>query len=196
MPGITVSRLTGSGGAEIGQRITERLQASYLNTAIIREVAHRLGISEASAAEYDERTDAFIERLARVLWIADPSVVSIGGSPLGAVPAIPFAFPTEAFNGHLYVCFGVRFFKQVATYGGLVSRAIRRFKPTYRVIRDSASRERWLGATRSKEAGHVVPIDSTSNIMLLNVRSMRRRQPKTAHRPGIWNACVVNGMPS
>ncbi len=97
MPVITVSRLTGSGGAEIGQRIAERLEASYLNTAIIREVAHRLGISEASAAEYDERAEAFIERLARVLWIADPSAASIGGSPLGVVPAIPFASPTEAF---------------------------------------------------------------------------------------------------
>jgi cytidylate kinase len=97
MPVITVSRLTGSGGAEIGQRIAERLEASYLNTAIIREVAHRLGISEASAAEYDERAEAFIERLARVLWMADPSAASVGGSPLGAMPAIPFESPTEAF---------------------------------------------------------------------------------------------------
>src|SRR5690349_13406291 len=70
MPVITVSRLTGSGGAEIGQRLAERLGASYLNTQIIREVAHRLGISEATAAQYDERAEAFIERLARVLWLS------------------------------------------------------------------------------------------------------------------------------
>ena len=53
MPVITVSRLTGSGGASIGQRLAEHLGASYLNTQIIPEVAHRLGISEAAAAEYD-----------------------------------------------------------------------------------------------------------------------------------------------
>lgn len=82
MPVITISRLTGSGGAMIGQRLAERLQASYLDTQIIREVAHRLGISEAAAAEYDERAEAFIERLARVLWLADPSLAS--------APQVPF----------------------------------------------------------------------------------------------------------
>ncbi len=55
MPVITVSRQTGSGGATIGQCLAERLGASYLNTQIIREVARRLGISEAAAAEHDER---------------------------------------------------------------------------------------------------------------------------------------------
>src|SRR5918997_854982 len=73
MPVITVSRLTGSGGAAIGRQLAEHLHASYLDTQIIREVAHRMGISEASAAQYDERAEAFIERLARVLWLADAS---------------------------------------------------------------------------------------------------------------------------
>jgi cytidylate kinase len=93
MPVITVSRLTGSGGAEIGQRIAERLGLSYLNTQIIREVAHRLGISEATAAEYDERAEAFIERLARVLWFSNPALAPIS-SP--ASP-IPFESTTQAF---------------------------------------------------------------------------------------------------
>ncbi len=97
MPVITVSRLTGSGGAEIGQRLAERLQASYLNTQIIREVAHRLGTSEATAAEHDERAEAFIERLARVLWMADPYLAPVGGYSPSAAPAIPFASTTEAF---------------------------------------------------------------------------------------------------
>src|SRR5438093_9974745 len=70
MPVITISRLTGSGGATIGQRLAERLGASYLNTQIIQEVAHRLGISEVTAAKYNERAEAFIVRLARVLWLA------------------------------------------------------------------------------------------------------------------------------
>lgn len=74
MPVITVSRQTGSGGATIGARLAERLGASYLNTQIIREVAHRLGISEATAAAYNERAEAFVERLARVFWNAAPTL--------------------------------------------------------------------------------------------------------------------------
>ena len=93
MPVITVSRLTGSGGAEIGQRLAERLGASYLNTQIIQEVAHRLGISEATAAEYDERAEAFIERLARVLWISNPALAPIS-TPASA---LPFESTTQAY---------------------------------------------------------------------------------------------------
>src|SRR6266511_4276277 len=93
MPVITVSRLTGSGGATIGQRLAEHLGASYLNTQVIREVAHRLGISEATAAEYNERAEAFIERLARVLWLSNPALAPISSpaSPL------PFESTTQAF---------------------------------------------------------------------------------------------------
>jgi len=93
MPVITVSRLTGSGGAAIGQRLAEHLGASYLNTQIIHEVAHRLGMSEAEAAAYDERAEIFIERLARVLLPADPSLVPVS-SP---APAFPFESTTQAF---------------------------------------------------------------------------------------------------
>ena len=93
MPVITVSRLTGSGGATIGQRLAERLGASYLNTQIIREVAHRLGISEATAAEYNERAEAFIERLARVLWLSNPALAPIS-SPASS---LPFESTTQAF---------------------------------------------------------------------------------------------------
>jgi cytidylate kinase len=93
MPVITVSRLTGSGGAEIGRRLAERIQASYLNTQIIREVAHRLGFSESAAAAYDERAEAFIERLARVFSLADPGVAPFGHP----APAIPFESTTQAF---------------------------------------------------------------------------------------------------
>jgi cytidylate kinase len=93
MPVITVSRLTGSGGATIGQRLAERLGASYLNTQIIQEVAHRLGISEAAASEYNERAEAFIERLARVLWLSMPALAPIS-SPASA---LPFESTTQAF---------------------------------------------------------------------------------------------------
>ena len=93
MPIITISRQTGSGGMTIGQRLAERLQADYLNTQIIQQVAQRLGISEASAARHQECGEDFIERLARVLPGADPSLTAQGRP---AVP-VPFESTTEAF---------------------------------------------------------------------------------------------------
>lgn len=86
MPVITISRLTGSGGAEIGERLAERLGARYLNQQILHEAAQRLNMSEAAAAEYNERAEDFGERLARVLWLSDPSF-----APVGA-PASQLAF--------------------------------------------------------------------------------------------------------
>src|SRR5262249_9729327 len=62
-------------------------------TQIIREVAHRLGFSEVEAAAYDERAEAFIERLARVLWLGDPALPPAGQ----AAPDTPFETTTEAF---------------------------------------------------------------------------------------------------
>ena len=93
MPVITISRQTGSGGMMIGQRLAEQLQAGYLNTQIIQQVARRLGISEAVAAEHNERGEGFIERLARVLPGADPSLTA---QSRPAVP-LPFESTTEAF---------------------------------------------------------------------------------------------------
>jgi cytidylate kinase len=93
MPVITVSRLTGSGGAGIGQRIAERLGASYLNSEIIGEVAQRLGVSEASAAARDERGESFSERLARALWVTDPALAPVADS----TGPIPFESTTAAF---------------------------------------------------------------------------------------------------
>jgi len=93
MPVITVSRQTGSGGAAIGQRLAEQLGASYLDKQIIREAAQHLGISEAAAAEHNERAEAFIERLARVLWVSDPTFAALSAP----IPPIPFKSTTEAF---------------------------------------------------------------------------------------------------
>ena len=93
MPVITISRLTGSGGAEIGERIAERLGARYLNKQIIQEAAQRLNISEAAAAEYNERAEDFSERLARVLWLAEPSFAPVGAP----ASSLPFESTTDVF---------------------------------------------------------------------------------------------------
>ena len=93
MPVITISRQTGSGGSAIGQLLAELLGVSYLDTQIVREVAQRLDISEATAAEYNERAEDFIERFARVLWVSNPGFGTIN-SPASA---LPYESTTEAF---------------------------------------------------------------------------------------------------
>ncbi|MCX6048257.1 MAG: cytidylate kinase-like family protein [Chloroflexi bacterium] len=169
MPVITISRLTGSGGAAIGQLLAERLGVSYLNTQIVREVAQRLGISEASAAEHNERSEAFIERLARVLAISNPSFGTINSPTM----ALPFESTTEAFvtatrrlvleaaqSGNA-VIFGhgaqfilaqrpdvlhVRFFAPLAAR---VERVMRRTKMS------QAEAERWVREEDQRRANHI-----------------------------------------
>ena|SRR5687768_768888 len=93
MPVITISRLTGSGGATIGERLAEQLGAHYLNKQIIQEAAQRLKISEAAAAEYNERAEDFSERLARVLWVSEPTFAPVS-TPASS---ILFESTTDAF---------------------------------------------------------------------------------------------------
>jgi len=69
------------------------LGVSYLNTQIIQEVARRLGMTEVAAAEHDERGEAFIDRLARVLWLAEPSFGLASSPPL----QIPFESTSQTF---------------------------------------------------------------------------------------------------
>ena len=93
MPVITISRLTGSGGATIGERLAERLGAHYLDKQIIQEAAKRLKISEAAAAEYSERAEDFSERLARVLWVSEPTFTPVSTQ----ASSILFESTTDAF---------------------------------------------------------------------------------------------------
>ena len=93
MPVITVSRLTGSGGAEIGEQLAQRLGARYLDKQIIQEAAQRLNISETAAAEYNERAEDFSERLARVLWLAEPSFAPVGAP----ASSLSFESTTDVF---------------------------------------------------------------------------------------------------
>jgi cytidylate kinase len=111
MPVITISRLTGSGGSTIGQRLAERIGADYLNTQIIHEVAHRLGISEASASAYNERAEPFIDRLARVLWVATPGLAPVGG----VIADLPYPSTSQAF-----VDITEQIVRQAAQHGNVV----------------------------------------------------------------------------
>ncbi|MFN8474274.1 MAG: cytidylate kinase-like family protein [Anaerolineae bacterium] len=80
---ITISRYTGSGGQAIGEKVAERLGAEYLDTQIVQEVARRLGISPQSARAHDEAADSFVDRLTRIMWLSNTSLVPMD---MGQVP--------------------------------------------------------------------------------------------------------------
>ena len=88
---ITISRYTGSGGQSIGQKVAERLGAEYLDHQIVQEVARRLGISQQAAEARDERADSFIDRLTRVMWLSNTTLVPMD---MGQVP-VDFESPAQ-----------------------------------------------------------------------------------------------------
>lgn len=84
MPVITISRYTGSGGQAIGEKVAERLGAEYLDQQLVQEVARRLGISPQSAQARDEAGDSFVDRLTRVMWLSNTSLLpmDMGQAPI------------------------------------------------------------------------------------------------------------------
>jgi hypothetical protein len=73
------------------------------------------------------------------------------------VPALlPAAyFRTRAFErGRFYLMFGLRLFRFLAPDGGWVNARLRRVDPTYRVVRDRATRAEHLAASRTNESWH------------------------------------------
>jgi cytidylate kinase len=76
MPIVTVSRMYGSGGSEVAQRVAELLGFPLLDNALVDAVAERLGATRAAVAEREERVPSLAERLARALALGPTEVVA------------------------------------------------------------------------------------------------------------------------
>jgi cytidylate kinase len=63
MKAITISRLYGSGGGEIGARVARRLNWHLIDHEIVARVARELGIPETTAQAQDEYAKGFIARV-------------------------------------------------------------------------------------------------------------------------------------
>lgn len=74
MRAVTVSREYGSGGGEIAARLARRLGWQLVDHEIVAQVARRLGLSEAEAAEFDERGQSLIERLLAGMSSVEPAL--------------------------------------------------------------------------------------------------------------------------
>ena len=74
MRAVTFSRQYGSGGGEIAARLAERLGWRLVDHEIVAQVAHKLGVPESEAAEYDERGESIFARMLAGMRSYEPAI--------------------------------------------------------------------------------------------------------------------------
>ena len=82
---VTVSRMYGSGGSEVAERIASSLGWSLLDNDVIDRVAERLGVTAQEVSEREERVPSLIERLTDALSLSAPELLP----PVGDVSRRP-----------------------------------------------------------------------------------------------------------
>jgi cytidylate kinase len=75
MPVITISRMYGSYGSEVAERVANALGWSLFDNAMIDAVAERSGLTRAEVSEQDERVPSMVERLATALSLGSPEIM-------------------------------------------------------------------------------------------------------------------------
>ena len=87
MPVITVSRQFGAAGVPVGRALADRLEAEFLDRAIVAQVAVRSGIPEGDLETYDERLPNIWQRFAAALASSSPEV-ALPSMPYGQLPSM------------------------------------------------------------------------------------------------------------
>jgi CMP/dCMP kinase len=75
MPVITISRMYGSGGSEVAERVALTLGWALFDNAMIDAVAERSGLTRAEVLVQDERVPSMAERVAAALSLASPEMM-------------------------------------------------------------------------------------------------------------------------
>jgi hypothetical protein len=75
MPVITISRMYGSGGSEVAERVAHTLGWSLFDNGMIEKVAERSGLSPAEVSAQDERVPSIVERIATALSLGSPEIM-------------------------------------------------------------------------------------------------------------------------
>jgi cytidylate kinase len=75
MPVITISRMYGSAGSEVAERIARSLGWALFDNAMIDAIAERSGLTRAEVSEQDERVPSLVERLASALSLGSPEIM-------------------------------------------------------------------------------------------------------------------------
>ena len=75
MPVITISRMYGSGGSEVAQKVSAALGWSLLDNDIVDAIVERSGLTRAEVTAQDERVPSLVERLASALSLGSPEML-------------------------------------------------------------------------------------------------------------------------
>lgn len=75
MPVITVSRMYGSSGSEVAERVAKSLGWQFFDNDLIDAVAERAGLSHEEVAAREERIPSIVERLASALALGSPEIL-------------------------------------------------------------------------------------------------------------------------
>jgi cytidylate kinase len=69
---ITINHQLGSGGAYLGQKLSERLGLPYIDRDVLKKVAEQLNLAEAVLDGREERLSTFWQSLMRIAAFTDP----------------------------------------------------------------------------------------------------------------------------
>ena len=75
MPVITISRMYGSNGSEVAERVAQTLGWSLFDNAMVDAIAERSGLTRAEVSQQDERVPSMVERLAAALSLGSPEIM-------------------------------------------------------------------------------------------------------------------------
>jgi hypothetical protein len=75
MPVIPISRMYGSGGSEVAQRVAAALGWALVDNDIVDAIAERSGLTRAEVSAQDERVPSLVERLASALSLGSPEML-------------------------------------------------------------------------------------------------------------------------
>lgn len=71
---ITISRMYGSGGSEVAQRVATAMGWTLLDNALVDAVAQRLGVSAADVEAVEEKVPSLVQRLADAMAYTSPEL--------------------------------------------------------------------------------------------------------------------------
>jgi CMP/dCMP kinase len=72
---ITISRMYGSGGSDVAERVATALGWQLFDNAMVDAVAERSGLTRAEVSAQDERVPSMVERLASALSLGSPEIM-------------------------------------------------------------------------------------------------------------------------
>jgi cytidylate kinase len=142
---VTLAREYGSGGGSIAQLLADRLGWKLLDRCLVEKIARAARVEPGVAQAYDERPDAWFDRLARAFWQ--------GGGLRAALPGPSF----DVFDGNTAASLTQGLIEEAAAMGNcvIVGRAsqciLQRRSDTFHVF-IYAPREERLRRVRQRHA--------------------------------------------